>query len=125
MARRWDQRGYSRHQLEGSHDSVLRLTLPDLYTRRRREDRDEEVAGVSSTESESGWKVDAAHALVTENSDGSLRISVRAPLSDLRGADILCRHFPTGGGRAGAAGINALPAEMLDSFLSAFHQIYR
>ncbi len=70
-------------------------------------------------------KVDAAHALVTENSDGSLRISVRAPLSDIRGADILCRHFPTGGGRAGAAGINALPAEMIDSFLSAFHHIYR
>lgn len=70
-------------------------------------------------------KVEAAHALITENSDGSLRISVRAPLADSRNADILCRQFSTGGGRAGAAGINALPAEMIDSFLSAFHYMYR
>lgn len=70
-------------------------------------------------------KVEAAHALITENTDGSLRISVRAPLADSRNADILCRQFSTGGGRAGAAGINALPAEMIDSFLSAFHYMYR
>ena len=69
--------------------------------------------------------IDAAHALIAENTDGSLRISVRAPLADSRNADTLCRHFPTGGGRAGAAGINALPAEMVGSFLSAFHHMYR
>ncbi len=70
-------------------------------------------------------KVDAAHALITENIDGSWRVSVRAPLSDSRDADTLCRRFPTGGGRAGAAGINNLPAEMLEGFLAAFHSIYR
>jgi hypothetical protein len=69
--------------------------------------------------------VEAAHALITENSDGSWRVSVRAPLSDSRNADTLCRRFPTGGGRAGAAGINNLPAEMLESFLAAFHATYR
>ena len=70
-------------------------------------------------------KAESAHALITENSDGSFRISVRAPLADGRNADTLCRQFPSGGGRAGAAGINELPAEMLGLFISAFHDMYR
>lgn len=70
-------------------------------------------------------KAESAHALITENSDGSFRISVRAPLVDGRNADTLCRQFPSGGGRTGAAGINELPAEMLESFVSAFHNMYR
>ena len=82
------------------------------------------VAGVFANR-KAREKVEAAHALITENSDGSWRISVRAPLSDRRDADTLCRKFPTGGGRAGAAGINNLPAEMLESFLAAFHATYR
>lgn len=63
---------------------------------------------------------DRATALVVDNPDGTLRISVRAPLERLAGADALCRAFPTGGGRAGAAGINALPAADLPRFLAAF-----
>ncbi len=82
------------------------------------------VAGVFANR-KAREKADAAHALITENSDGTWRISVRAPLSDSRNADTLCRKFPTGGGRAGAAGINNLPAEMLESFLAAFHATYR
>jgi hypothetical protein len=66
----------------------------------------------------------SAHAIITENSDGTFRISVRAPLADRRNADHLCTSFPTGGGRAAAAGINALPPEMLDTFLAAFHSTY-
>ncbi len=61
-----------------------------------------------------------AHGLLSANDDGSLRISVRAPLNNRTGADALCRQFPTGGGRAAAAGINALPAEQLDAFIKAF-----
>jgi len=61
-----------------------------------------------------------ATALVVANPDGSLRISVRAPPERPQGADALCRAFPTGGGRAGAAGINALPAGELPKFLEAF-----
>jgi hypothetical protein len=61
-----------------------------------------------------------AHALLTENRDGSLLVSVRAPLNNRNGADLLCRQFPTGGGRAAAAGINVLPADQLDSFIQAF-----
>ncbi len=65
-------------------------------------------------------KPELAHALLTANSDGSLRISVRAPLHNRKGADTLCRKFATGGGRAAAAGINELPAEQLDKFTEAF-----
>lgn len=66
---------------------------------------------------------DLAHALLMANADGSLRISVRAPLNRRHGADELCRRFPSGGGRAAAAGINYLPMEQKDAFLTAFsHQ---
>ncbi len=65
-------------------------------------------------------KPQLAHALATTNDDGSYRISVRAPLSDRTGADTLCRQFPSGGGRAAAAGINTLPADQLDAFIQAF-----
>ena len=79
------------------------------------------VAGVFSN-TLARRKPDLAHALLTANSDGTLRISVRAPLQNRTGADTLCRKFPTGGGRAAAAGINALPADQLDAFTSAFSQ---
>ena len=66
----------------------------------------------------------SAHAIITENNDKTLRISVRAPLTDKKNAENLCTSFPTGGGRAAAAGINALPPEMLNKFLAAFHSTY-
>jgi hypothetical protein len=61
-----------------------------------------------------------AHATLIPRADGSLLVSVRAPLATRQGADTLCRQFATGGGRASAAGINALPAQQLDAFLAAF-----
>lgn len=66
----------------------------------------------------------SAHAIVTENGDKTLRISVRAPLNDRRDADTLCKAFPTGGGRSAAAGINLLPPELFDSFLEKFNSTY-
>ena len=69
-------------------------------------------------------KKDAAHALIVENDDGSLRISVRAPLNNRKHADTLCLSFPTGGGRTAAAGINNLPPEMLDDFFRKFHDTF-
>jgi len=68
---------------------------------------------------------DSAHAIFTENEDGTFTISIRAPLNDKRDADKLCKLFPTAGGRAAAAGINKLPAPMLDNFLAQFHNIYK
>ena len=63
-----------------------------------------------------------AHATLLVNDDGSFRVSVRAPLVNRTGADTLCRLFPTGGGRAAAAGVNSLPADQVDHFLSVFLQ---
>lgn len=65
------------------------------------------------------------HAVLTRKANGNFLVSVRAPLNDKRDADTLCRQFPTGGGRAAAAGINDLPASELDSFVDAFSAIYR
>jgi len=77
------------------------------------------VAGVFSN-TLARQKPELAHALLTANNDGTLRISVRAPLQNRTGADVLCRQFPTGGGRSAAAGINALPAEQFETFTNAF-----
>ena len=60
----------------------------------------------------------------TERADGTYLVSVRAPLDNKQGADELCRQFPTGGGRAAAAGINALPGDQLDAFIDALRTSY-
>lgn len=65
-----------------------------------------------------------AHAVLTEKSNGNYLVSVRAPLRNKTGADELCRRFPTGGGRAAAAGINDLPNGMLQDFIAQFSQFY-
>ena len=65
-----------------------------------------------------------AHAVITERDDGSYLVSVRAPLEKKTGASELCSRFPTGGGREAAAGINNLPADQLDAFISEFTAFY-
>ncbi len=67
---------------------------------------------------------EAAHAIIVGNDDGSMQVSVRAPLITRENADTLCRRFPTGGGRAAAAGINSLPPAMLEEFIDAFHKTF-
>lgn len=81
------------------------------------------VAGVFSNEL-ARQRPELAHALLIENPDKTLLISVRAPLNNKEKADVLCRGFPTGGGRAAAAGINALPPELLSDFLHSFEQVF-
>lgn len=61
-----------------------------------------------------------AHAVLLCRPEGGFLVSVRAPLATRCGADTLCRCFPTGGGRAAAAGINHLPQEQQEAFLAAF-----
>ncbi|SES69670.1 DHHA1 domain-containing protein [Thalassotalea agarivorans] len=68
---------------------------------------------------------DKAHAVITLNSDNSYTVSVRAPLNNKQGADEICVQFPSGGGRAGAAGINALPANQLEQFIEVLGAYYR
>jgi hypothetical protein len=82
------------------------------------------VAGVFSN-LKAREKPDLAHGLLTKNPDGTYRVSVRAPLHNRRGADTLCRSFPTGGGRAAAAGINNLPGEQLDLFFNRFEETFQ
>ena len=81
------------------------------------------VSGVYSNDLANGAP-GRAHAVLTERADGTYLVSVRAPLDDKKGADALCRQFPTGGGRAAAAGINALPADQLDDFIGALAASY-
>ncbi len=81
------------------------------------------VSGVYSNELANGAP-GRAHAVLTERANGTYLVSVRAPLDDGKGADELCRKFSTGGGRAAAAGINALPADQLDAFIDAFAASY-
>ena len=65
-----------------------------------------------------------AHAVLTLNAKGNYLISVRAPMTNKQGAAELCMQFPTGGGRAGAAGINDLPLDRLQDFVAAFERAY-
>ncbi|USD40900.1 DHH family phosphoesterase [Vibrio sp. SCSIO 43135] len=67
---------------------------------------------------------DSAHAVLTENADGTYTVSLRAPLSNKQGAGDICSQFETGGGRAAAAGINALAKEHVEAFISAVENHY-
>jgi hypothetical protein len=65
-----------------------------------------------------------AHAVLTERLDGDYVVSVRAPLQNKQGADVICRQFATGGGRAAAAGINQLAATEVDRFIATLAEYY-
>lgn len=67
---------------------------------------------------------DQAHAILAPNGKGAYVVSVRAPVARMRGADALCRQFATGGGRAGAAGINHLATGDLPLFIEAFGRAF-
>jgi hypothetical protein len=62
-----------------------------------------------------------AHAVLVAREGGYL-VSVRSPIERPRGADVLCARFETGGGRAGAAGINLLPETELARFRAEFEK---
>ena len=64
-----------------------------------------------------------AHAILTW-CEGGFSASVRAPVEAPRGADALCRQFESGGGRAGAGGIDFLPQGELGRFADAFAKAY-
>jgi hypothetical protein len=58
--------------------------------------------------------------MLTRAPKGHYVVSVRAPLHNKNGADVLCQQFATGGGRKAAAGINVLPEEQITQFVEAF-----
>ncbi|MFH0269811.1 DHH family phosphoesterase [Vibrio jasicida] len=67
---------------------------------------------------------DSAHAVLTENADGTYTVSLRAPLNNKQGAVAVCGQFPTGGGREAAAGINALSKDDVSAFIDAVETYY-
>lgn len=97
-------------------DKIALFILPNEAWARR-------VSGVYSNDLANA-SPSRAHSVLTERADGTYLVSVRAPLENKQGADGLCRQFPTGGGRAAAAGINALPGDQLDAFIDAFTKAY-
>lgn len=64
-----------------------------------------------------------AHALLVGRR-GGYSVSVRAPLEQPRGADVLCQNFESGGGRQGAAGINWLPEVDFPRFVAEFKKAF-
>jgi hypothetical protein len=105
----------SKPSFERQHSAVFQL--PDQAWARR-------VSGVFGNDLANQYP-DRAHAVVTEKNNGRFLVSVRAPLSNKRGADQICRQFATGGGRSAAAGINDLPADELSHFVDVFSQTYQ
>jgi len=65
-----------------------------------------------------------AHAVLTLKDNANYLVSIRAPLDNKVGADVFCRRYETGGGRAAAAGINDLPAADLNQFITDFELFY-
>ncbi len=125
-----DEPGYARLQ-EAYHtdfDQVAAITpnyaddghalyvLPDARWARR-------VSGVYANQLAQQYP-QRAHAMLTTRPEGGYVVSVRAPLSNKSGADELCRQFETGGGRQAAAGINHLPIQDYDAFVSAFRAAF-
>ncbi|WP_261817979.1 DHH family phosphoesterase [Vibrio gallicus] len=64
-----------------------------------------------------------AIAILSHNPDNqTYTVSVRSPLNNRTGADEVCIQFATGGGRKAAAGINALPKQILPEFITAMEE---
>ena len=69
-------------------------------------------------------KPDSAQGVLTLNKDETYTVSLRAPLNDKQGAGEICSQFPTGGGRAAAAGVNALADSSVGDFIKAVESYY-
>lgn len=100
------------------HDtpSLGALMLPNETWARR-------VSGVFSNQL-SNDNPDRSHLILTANKDGSYLVSIRAPQSQLEGADEIASQFATGGGRKGAAGINVLQKSDLENLVNLMEQRY-
>ncbi|SER64779.1 hypothetical protein SAMN05421690_10485 [Nitrosomonas sp. Nm51] len=62
-----------------------------------------------------------AHAVITESTDDTCSVNIRAPLGrETLPADQLARKFTSGGGRKSAAGINALHSDQVEQFIEDF-----
>jgi hypothetical protein len=97
-------------------ETVGALILPDKPWARR-------VSGVYSNQLSNDYP-ERAHLILTEKADGDFLVSIRAPQTQLEGADEIASQFSTGGGRKGAAGINALPHSDISRLVELMEQRY-
>lgn len=102
---------------EQADDAAAVFILPNEKWARR-------VSGVYSNDL-ANQNPDRAHAVLTEKAEGNYLVSIRAPLSNKQGANEIVGQFPTGGGRAAAAGINDLPVDQLAKFIDVFNNYYK
>ena len=116
--------GYQDDMSKAKNADTLRVTTSSAAFLLPNEKWARRVSGVYGNDLANQYP-DRAHAVLTSRPDDTYLVSVRAPLSNKTDADTLCMEFPTGGGRKAAAGINALPAEMLEPFLNRLDSIYR
>jgi len=103
-------------------DLVKTIVLEDASWSRR-------VSGVFGNDL-ANQSPDKAHIVLTLNpaenvNESSYTLSLRAPLNNKQGAGDICAQFPTGGGRAAAAGVNILPKECLTDFINAVEKYYQ
>ena len=98
---------------EMSNEKCAAIILPDVAWSRR-------VHGIFGNR-QAQAAPERAHAVLVLG-QGGYTVSVRAPVAYPHGADALCMKFETGGGRAGAAGINRLPEADLQRFIAEFER---
>ena len=104
-------------EILADNDSCKAILLADEPWARR-------VSGVFGNEL-ANQSPNKSHAVLTLNTDQTYTVSVRAPLNNKQGAEEVCIQFPTGGGRAAAAGINNLPQSMLEHFIETMTEYYK
>lgn len=92
------------------------VTLPDSRWSRR-------VVGVFANALACAMP-EKAHAVLIRRADGGFLVSVRAPIERPTGAVGVARRFASGGGREGAAGIDALPESELEAFFDTMRETY-
>jgi len=103
--------------IEYQNEHVAVIILPDEVWSRR-------ISGVYGNQLANQYP-NRAHAILSNHPKGGYVVSVRAPLSNKAGADELCKEFPNGGGRKGAAGINQLPIDQLSHFIDRMNHKYQ
>jgi hypothetical protein len=115
------EQGYINDMAKAEQSSIIHQTDNSTVIELPNEKWARRVSGVFGNEL-ANHNPDKAHAILTKKSNGDYLVSVRAPLNRKSGADQLVSHFPTGGGRKAAAGINALPSNMLNRFVNRFEK---
>ena len=116
LAYNQDMDNASNAEVLADNDAAKVVQLPNEAWARR-------VSGVFGNEL-ANQSPDKAHAVITSNVKGGYTVSVRAPLNNKQGADKVCIQFETGGGRAGAAGVNQLSEAELSRFIETLTDYY-